>query len=257
MINLLDKIVRLQQTDNLAMFKWSTLSSKIEGKFVALSDLRLELLMCYKGQVHYSSAAGLLVGSDAGFPSIIFKDTNVNRVLSGERSGINIIGTRLREGETCAAARGCEALKLSDNVSLVVKGIVMYLANTPAIPVSRIVMPELLRLSRKPEVLKPVYSKELLETIGAHDSDNSKQLHDKFMDCLPAIGTMTESGVAVPFDLIYSGGMVVAAGNMITKTGGVVFSMPCSMLAAQIKAMQWDIQVPNVEQEAFNGTILA
>lgn len=244
-MTLYDKLQRLKRMQDLALFKWVCGSKRVAHNFILLSDLRLNTLTCHDGRVVFSSAAPILF-MERNRPVIQFRDSDVMTVLNGPRKGINILSRFLQPGEEAAACRYCEWREVVDS-SYCPKWLeekIMSIGNSPTYPVSKIIMPELFRISKKPETLKPIFTSSFIDEIGGSRSDSMQQLLQKFYENLELFGYHTDEGYVISNDYIATGGCCVAASKGINaRTGSSVHMMTIRAFTADIGRRHWSIQM--------------
>lgn len=240
------KLTNLQGYSDLCLYKWSAGTQRIAGAFAMLSNLRLTTLMCRDGQLTFSSAAPV-VFMDRGRASVRLYDNGVLTVSSGDRKGINIMSNFLKPGEEATPALFCDRVTVttdeSDNLPKWIKLRILSLGCSQAWPSYSIVTPEMYRISRNPESLRPVFTSQLITAIGGSTDDSLDVLLAKFKANIHMIGARTDDGVVVPNEYIASGGCcVVSAAGLGGRAGSVVHYMPLQLFLAEVAQRKWSIQ---------------
>ena len=244
------KLTKLRRLDDLVLYRWSAGQRRIADNFILLTDLRLNVLSCSGGKVRFSIAAPLLLMIN-GRPVIQFRDKDVMTVLNGNRKGINITSSMLHDGEQASMARHCGTRVVEDDTCpkwLADK--IVSMTTTPCYPVTGIRLPELFRISKKPQTLKPVFTASLIKDVGGTEKDGVEQILKKFYDNLELFGYFTEEGYVISYDLIISGGCCVAASNGISaRAGSAVHMMTLNSFMSEIEKRHWDITVKEVDND--------
>ena len=241
-MNFLTKLEKLRRLDGVVLYKWTASRRRLGGDFIPLNTVRLHTITCEGGRVVYSAAAPV-VFMERGRSVIKFLDANVLNVVEGPRKGLNIVSSFLKRDEEAAPVSRCESLVLSDKEPTKWIGQqVLSMGCSPVYPVSRLITPELFRISKRPENLKPLFSLGLVQAIGGTRSDTLQQLKEKFIQNLERLGSKTEDGWVVCNDYISSGGCcVVAARGITTRSGSAVHSMPLQSYRDELFSRKWSI----------------
>lgn len=244
------KLTKLRRLDDLVLYRWSAGQRRIAGNFILLTDLRLNVLSCSGGKVRFSIAAPLLLMVN-GRPVIQFRDKDVMTVLEGNRKGINITAAMLHEGEQAAMARHCSTRVVDDdNCPKWLADKIIAMATTPCYPVTCLRLPELFRISKKPQTLKPIITAELLRDIKGEKTDSTETILKKFHDNLELFGYFTEEGYVISYDRIISGGCCVVASNGINaRSGSAVHMMTLTAFQSELEKRHWDITVKEAEND--------
>lgn len=209
--------------------------------YITLSMLRLDVLTCTKDHIIYSSAAPCLV-MPYGRPAINFRDRDILTVTGGKRNGMNISPGMLQDGESATEARYCTALEVTeDHCPKWLERKVLSMGMSPVYPVSRILVPEMFRISRKTCVLKPQITNEMKRAIGCSMNDSLDTITRKFQENLHLFGEETDEGWVVAFDHIATGGCCVAAARGIGAGASTVQQMPLVMFQAEVESKHWQI----------------
>ena len=245
---LFEKLKCLRRLDDLALFRWASKSKRIDGKFIPLSELRLNVLACSNGVVRFCSAAPVLRLSH-GRPKITLHDADVFRVLTGDRRGINILNGFITDSEQVAEAPSVMHMSCSDDCecpAAVAHG-VMSMGHSLSYPVIRATFPDMFRLTSDVKLLRPVYTKQVLEVIGGKREDGADELKRKFAEHIELFGYKSDAGYVVNSEYVAAGGMLCVSGEGISrKSGGPVFQIPLSLLKTQATAAGW---VLHLEEE--------
>ena len=251
-MTLYDKLQILRRMQDLVLFKWVCGQKRVASNFIMLSDLRLNTLTCHAGRVVFSSAAPILF-MEKGRPVIQFRDSDIMTVLNGTRKGINILSRVLQPVEEASACRYCDWREIVDS-SYCPKWLedkIMSMGNSPTYPVSKVIMPELFRISKKPETLKPIFSSSFIEDIGGSKTDSIQELLQKFYNNLDLFGYHTDEGYVISNDYIATGGCCVAASKGINaRTGSSVHMMTLRAFAADVARRHWSIQLARQNKQS-------
>lgn len=243
MINFHDKMMNLRRLEDVAVFKWSGGHKRIAGDYLLLSNLRLNVLTAHCGRVFYSSSAAVLYNAH-GRPVISFRDHDLLTICSGSnRSGINVPAGMLKPDEEAAPTRFCEWREVDEDLCPNwLEQRIMSMATSTVYCVSQIRMPDVYRISKKPETLKPIFTSQLIRAIGGDKSDSTEMLMRKFHANLDLFGIYNSEGYIVPYEYICAGGCcVVAARGIPAATGSIVFSMPLKSFVADASRLHWNI----------------
>lgn len=240
-MTLREKIERLHELGDVVLFRWMAGKHRVAKDFILLSTLRFESLTCTKDKLFFSSAAPILY-MDRGRPRIVLRDRDVLTITSGKRQGMTIIPAMLQDGEGAAEARHCRRMIVNEDYCpkwLATK--IMSMAGSSMYPVSRIVMPEIFRISKNPASLKPFFTKGLLLDIGADPHDSVEELHRKFQANLRMFGKFTDDGYVINNDKIATGGCCVAAAKGITGAGSMVHMTTLRQFRSDVESKHWVI----------------
>ena len=243
MLNLHDKMIKLKRLDDVVMFKWVGGHKRIAGDYLLLSNLRLNVLSCSGGNVVYSSSAPIMYNVH-GRPAISFRDRDLMTIISGSsRAGINVASNMLKEGESAAQTRYCEWRVVdADHCPQWLEQRIMSMATGTIYSCYQLRLPDLYRISKKPETLKPIFNSDLIRAIGGTSTDDANTLLDKFHKNLALFGTFNDDGYIIPNDYICAGGCcVVASKGIPSNAGSVVFTMPLKTFMAECDRRHWVI----------------
>lgn len=241
-MDFLTKLEKLRRLDGVVLYKWTAARRRLGGDFIPLNSVRLHTITCEGGRVTYSAAAPV-VFMERGRSVIKFLDANVLNVMEGPRKGLNIVSSFLKREEEAAPVSRCESLELtSSEPARWIGQQVLSIGCSHVYPVSRLITPELFRMSKRPENLKPLFSLGLVQAIGGTRADTLQQLKDKFLQNLERLGSRTDDGWVVSNDYISSGGCCVVASRGITmRSGSVVHSMPLQAYRDELFSRKWSI----------------
>ena len=104
-------------------------------------------------------------------------------------------------------------------------------------------LPELFRISKKPDTLKPIFTSQLIKDIGGERGDSTQTLLQKFRDNLDLFGYYTDDGFVISNDYIASGGCCVSASKGITaRSGSVVHMMTLGAFHNECDKRHWKIR---------------
>ena len=191
----------------------------------------------------YSSSAPV-VYNVKGRPVISFRDRDLMTIISGSaRAGINVVSSMLKDGEEAAQTRYCEWRVVdADHCPQWLENRIMSMATGTIYHAYQMRLPEMYRISRKPETLKPIFSANLIKAIGGEAKDNTETLTKKFHQNLKLFGEFHDDGYIIPAEYICAGGCcVVAAKGIPAATGSIVFTMPLKTFTAECDRRHWQI----------------
>ena len=243
MLNLHDKMVKLRRLDDIVIFRWTAGHKKIANDYILLSNVRLTTLSCTEGKVIYSSAAPC-VYNVKGRPVISFRDRDLMTIISGSsRMGINVPANMLKDGEEASQTRYCEWRVVDeDHCPQWLEARIMSMATGCIYPCAQMRLPDLYRISKKPETLKPIFTADLIRAIGGLPTDSTEQLLTKFHNNIDLFGEFKDEGWVFPAEIICAGGCcVVAAKGIPAANGSVVFTMPLRSFEAECDRRHWVI----------------
>lgn len=247
-ITLREKIRRLHEVGDIALYRWSAGKYRIAKDYVLLSMLRLDVLSCTKDYIMFSSCAPCLFMFN-GKPQIQLWDHDILSVNGGQRNGMNITSAMLRDDETAVEARHCKSIEVDEeHCPKWLENKVMSMGLSPMYPVSRIIMPELFRVSRKTSALKPQITNELKRTLGCAPTASVEEITKRFQEQLPMFGEKTDEGWVVAHDHIATGGCLVAAAKGITAGSSMVHQMPLTMFRMEVSSRHWQITTRKEKQ---------
>ena len=253
MINLHEKMTKLRCLDDIVIYRFVGGHKRIAGDYILLSNVRLNVLTCSGGNVIYSSSAPV-VYNVKGRPVISFRDRDLMTIISGSaRAGINVVSSMLKDGEEAAQTRYCEWRVVdADHCPQWLENRIMSMATGTIYHAYQMRLPEMFRISRKPETLKPIFSATLIKAIGGEAKDNTETLTKKFHQNLKLFGEFHDDGYIIPAEYICAGGCcVVAAKGIPAATGSIVFTMPLKTFTAECARRHWQIattvntEIPN------------
>ena len=109
-------------------------------------------------------------------------------------------------------------------------------------PAFSVKLPDVYRVSKKPETLRPIFTSKLIDSIGGTPTDSTEELLSKFRAHLDLFGFNSNEGFVIPNEYICTGGCcVVRAKGIPAGTGSVTFSMPLKTFVAECDRMHWAI----------------
>ena len=198
MLNLHEKMIKLKSLDDIVIYRFVGGHKRIAGDYILLSNLRLNVLTCSKGNVIYSSSAPV-VYNVKGRPVISFRDRDLMTIISGSaRAGINVVSSMLKDGEEAAQTRYCEWRVVdADHCPQWLEQRIMSMATGTIYHAYQMRLPEMYRISRKPETLKPIFSASLIKAIGGTAQDNTETLTKKFHKNLKLFGEFHDDGYQI------------------------------------------------------------
>lgn len=238
-ITLRDKIRRLHEIGDVALYRWTTGRTRIAKDYVMLSMLRLDVLSCTKDYIRYSSSAPCLFMQN-GRPDVQMWDHGILYIIDGPRGGMHVTSGMLRDNESAAEARHCTSLLVDeDHCEKWLERKVMSMGLSPVHPVSRIITPELSRISKKSSALKPRITNELKHTLGCPMNASAEEIIQKFQQNLTMFGQKTDEGWVVAYDHIVTGGCIVATAKGITAGSSLLYQMPLAMFQLEVANRHW------------------
>ena len=249
-MNLTQKLQNLQRSEPVVLYRWTAGRKRIAGDYVLLSNMRLNALICNHGTVRLALAAPVLTMS-MHRPRVVFKDSDVLTITEGTRMGINITGGSLRDDEKAMETPYCFNKVIdSDKQSKLVTDKIMSLGCSPYYPVSRVLVPEMFRITRRPETLKPVFNADMMRVIKGPRKDTMEDLLRKFHSHLDMFGTFTDDGYIIPYEYVATGGCVIcAAKGIAVKTGSAVHSIPWCLFNEEMIRLGWSIETGKEKED--------
>ena len=243
MLNLHDKLNKLSRIDDMVVFQWTAGHKRIAQDFVLLSQVRLNVLSCNAGKIVYSTSAPIVYNYH-GRPAITFHDRGLMTVIAGSsRAGVNIPTRMLKQGEEGAPTRYCEwRIVDEDFCPKWLENKIMSMCTGVLYPAFSVKLPDVYRVSKKPETLRPIFTSKVIASIGGNPTDSTEELLSKFRAHLDLFGFKSNEGFVIPNEYICTGGCcVVRAKGIPAGTGSVTFSMPLKTFVAECDRMHWAI----------------
>lgn len=251
-MTIVEKLQNLKALSDVVLYQWRASQRRIAGSFIPLSDLRFVTLSCNAHSVVYSSAAPILYMSH-GRSVIQFRDSDVMTVLGGRRRGINIASSLLQDGEEAAEARFCSWREVTEDCPKWLERRIVTMGTSMLYPVTRIIMPELFRISKNINAFRPVFTTSLIKIIGGERGESSQTLLEKFRQNITRIGFRTDEGYVVSNDYVAAGGFCVASSRGISmRAGSVVHMMPLSAFTKETDTRHWKITTAPEGKETRN-----
>lgn len=246
--NWINTIEEISGNPERALYRWKI--TRLAGdNYCVLSGVRLESLACVQGSPTFSSAAGYLYYTH-GRPGVVFADNDLVTAVAGTRIGCNFPSTYRKEGETVSATANCAAHTLSVGSPEWLTQRVLELFKEDSIQTDRLVQPEWVRCSRQPENLKPLYSSELIATIGGDRNSSLSELESLFTANIDKLGRYEKDGYIIPFEHIVSGGRVMCVTDMMQNQTSPVYSIDKERFRAEISRLHWRIKTGEDDGEA-------
>lgn len=250
-VTLHEKLRRLHEVGDIVLYRWSTGRFRVAKDYAMLSSIRFEVLTCTKNYILFSSCAPCLFIPN-GRPQVRFQDHDILSISDGPRKGMNITSSMLKDGEMAIEARHCTHMEVDEfHCEKWLEKKVMSMGLNPVYPVSRIIMPELCRISKKISVLKPQITNELKRTLGCSMDASVDEINQRFQENLQMFGQKTDDGWVVSNDHIASGGCLVAAVKGLaggSSSSSMVHKMPLTMFQIEIANRHWDIKTTKDER---------
>lgn len=241
-MDLIQKIAILKEYKDLVYFKWWANRSRIAQDFILLSNLRFISIICNNGTVTFNTAVPVMLMNN-GRPDIIMSDTGVLSIVDGNRKGITVLASCLKDNETAVPVKPCGSVRLNNaKVPKPISDRVISMCSSKLYPVSRIVMPSLFRISKTPEKMVPVFSTSMLKAIGASKTDSIERCTELFHKNMCKFGILNEHGFIIANEYIATGGCCVASSRGISNgKGSVVHTMPLEMFREELCNKHWNI----------------
>ena len=250
-MNLKQKLGNLAKNRNLALFKWTAGGSRLAGKLIRLSDLRLNVLAIDGDRITLSISAPVVV-YEHGRQRVRFFDYDVVTVVEGERKGLNVLTEYLKDNEKFTPCSLCTSRKIdnADQPGWVSKR-VLSMGCSPLVPVSSLVVPNIYRLTKDPSRLRLVLSKSLVAALGKKPTDSHEEIAHAFCSAGQWFGEWTEEGFLVPEEYVASGGMGVILPTGITaKSGSLVHCVPLNLLREDLARRRYEINTGGADELA-------
>lgn len=221
------------------MYRWATITrQKIAKSYIRLSDIRLLVLVAYKGVVVFDMAAPV-VYCDKGRSITNFADEDVMVNVSSEGAGVNVLCSRRSDKKDYVEAKCCGLCNLNvepAELTYQLQHRVLSMLKHPVYRVTRIIAPTMYRITMTPENLRPMFTSNLVSAIGGVRGDSLAELQCKFKENLDNLGEMTPNGYIIPAEYIAHGGCgAVPAAGIQGKYGGAVFQMPLGAFLNEIR----------------------
>ena len=242
-----EKLINLRRYNDMVLYRWTAGYSRIAGKFYPLQNLRLIVLSCNNGNLVYSSSAPIMYNVH-GRPTIVFKDRNVMTVIDGsKRKNMNVDCTKLFDEETAVQTHHCGSKVIDDDLCPKwLEKKILSMGTSPTYPVAQLRMPDLFRLCRTPDMLKPIFSVSLIRAIGGTPHDTADELTRKFRENREKFGETVNDGFIIDNSYVAAGGCVIVAQKGIPVGGSsVVHTMPLRSFEAELSRRHWDICTAN------------
>ena len=238
-----EKLERLRAIDDVALVRWTGGMRVNGGKFIPATELRMNILACDRGRVYFSIAASVMHTIN-GRAQLRWFDEGVCRIMSGGRKNINVLKSFLHRNEEFTPVTQCFHVEVDENCDRFVEKRTLGMGTAMWYPEWHVPVPDFYRLTARPETLRPVYTKEMLELIGGSRDDSPEDLHRLFLDNIDRFGERTAEGWMVRDELVAMGGMCCCAAEGITKSyGSRVFKVPLKLLKMDIAARKWGIHL--------------
>lgn len=250
----IEKINNAKQMQDRVLFAWRFKDRKLEGKYVSLTNLRLEVLQIHNGRMLYTQAAPILK-CVRGSNEVCYYDNNVMIITAGKRAGITVLAETLKDGEEAhlASMLGTVEITNDTDTNYINKAYTMLVDG--GYPGRDMRVPQLFRCTKQPKSLKVNYTTDLLKLIKAPAGATSDQLENCFVNSINKIGTATSSGFVIPFEYVYAGGMVVADGTGVTKNGtSYMQERSYDFFQQYVKFHDWKIQLIEETTDDFFRT---
>ena len=241
-MDLRQKLGNLARNRNLALFKWTAGGSRMAGKLIRLSDLRLNVLSVDGDRITLSISAPVVV-YEHGRQKVKFLDRGVVTVTEGERKGLNLMVSHVRDNEKFVACSLCASRRIdSANQPSWVAKRVLSMGCSPLVPVTKLVVPNIYRLTRDPNKLRLVLTRGLVEALGKKMTDPLEEIRAAFISAGHWFGEWTDEGFLVPEQYVASGGMGVVLPTGITaKSGSLVHCVPLNLLQEDLARLGYEI----------------
>ena len=239
---LLSKFEALRKDSPRVVFGYTYYQRQIEDQYIALHNMRLEIVQVNEGKVLYTRAAPVL-NVHRGVSSVVFCDRNVVFITSGPRSNILLKAEYLKENEeaTQAAHFGTEEVTC-DSSTQTIATVVHMLTGKP-FPGLSMRLPDFYRMTKNPERIRLNINKELLENLGLENCTDQEVIKQKFLENINTIAGRTEKGYVIPLAWCYSGGMLaVDKRDLGRTTPKITYIRTIDFLRQYVRSHAWEVQ---------------
>ena len=236
-----EKLKRLHNIGSVVLFRWSSGKLRLAKDYVILSNLRMEVLTCTKEDIIYSTAAPCLV-MDHGKPTVHFSDRNILTISDGKRHGMNVLPGMLFDGESATEARFCKSVLVDEtHCPKWLERRILSIGLSPVYPVPHILIPEIFRISKNINTLKPYINKDLLTVLGCDQNTTVEKIIQLFHENIDMFSYETDEGYIVSNEYIASGGCCVALAKGLASGSSVVFQMPLKQFQMEAYVKNWHV----------------
>lgn len=228
------------KTRDCVLFGWKYKNSKLEKKYVSLTNIRFEALQIHNGKILFTQAAPV-IRLVRGRSSVVYYDKDVLTITEGKRAGINVLSSTLLDGEVAHEASSLGTVEITaDTEERVLTKVADMLAagGYPGIDMRE---PEYFRCTKHPEKLKLNFSSDLMQAVKAKPGSTAQELRECFLAALPTVGLPTTSGWVIPYDYVFSGGMVIADGIAVLKNNAFLQERPYSYFLSYVNTHGWNL----------------
>ena len=238
----LQKFESIRSGPDRVIFGYRYINGKLAEDYVALTNLRLEVVQISDRRVMYNLAAPVLEVRH-GKSFIEFHDRDLVIPTEGSRSNILLRSKYLKQGESATPAPKCfyEEVTADSDEKLITR--VLDICGKPAFPGIDMRMPQFYRCTKNPSRLRLNYLPELLDALGLESGCSAEELKEAFLGSLQAVARPTNDGWVVPFEWVYAGGMVVTTSlDLGSRIPRLVYVRSNQFFNNYVKAKNWVIE---------------
>lgn len=252
-MQILEKIESAKASKDCVLFAWRYKNSKLEKKYVSLTNIRFEAIQIHNGKMLFTQAAPV-IRLVRGKSSVVYYDKDVFTITEGKRAGINVLSSTLLEGEVAHEASSLGTIEVTADTDARVLSKIADMLSVGGYPGIDMREPEYFRCTKRPEKLKLNFSSDLMQAIKAKPGSTTQELKESFLAALPTIGLPTTSGWVVPYDYVFSGGMVIADGTVVIKSNAFLQERPYAYFLGYVNTHGWNIQTIEGNDDFFRAS---
>lgn len=231
----------MRSKESKVVFNYRYYYSKVQDDYIAITNLRLEVVQVGNGRLLYTLAAPTL-DTYQGRLSVGFADSGLLFITSGHRENIIVRESTLKPNESASPVSHFGTKEVTENSKSDILERVYDMLKAPAYPGIDMRVPDMYRLTKNPEKIRLNISPELLSALGIEDTRSYQEINRVFLDKIDTIASLTSEGYAIPFDWVYNGGMVCASASEISKTKiGVLHTRSLEFFKRWVIAKKWRI----------------
>ena len=250
-MQILEKI-ESAKTKDCVLFGWKYRNSKLEKKYVSLTNIRFEAVQIHNGKMLFTQAAPI-IRLVRGKSSVVYYDKDVLTITEGKRAGINVLSSTLLDGEVAHEASALGTVEITSDTDSRILTKVAEMLEAGGYPGIDMREPEYFRCTKRPEKLKLNFSSNLMEIINAKPGASAQEMRESFLASLPTLGMPTTSGWVIPYDYVFSGGMVIADGTAVIKSNNFLQERSYTYFLSYINTRGWNIQTIEGNDDFFRS----